>query len=165
MICLGLLMVFYGISGALIFQNGKFRSPDIFPHFLDHFWNFQQFQQIWSLTPLIYHKNISKNTRNSINKGSLGSNIQKSWNVETLLCKIIKSEFYRTNLEQNNSPELLNLLFNNMFYKNGSFVVHRLLARPLMATMLLPWEDKNLQNCRKHVNKTFLWGQNSLGIP
>ena len=36
--------------------------------------------------------------------------------------------------EAEKSLELLNVLFNNMFHKNGPFFVRRLLARPLMAT-------------------------------
>ena len=71
--------------------------------------------------------------------------------------KVIDSRFYSTNLEQNNSSELLNLLFNNMFHKNGPFVVHRLLARPLTAITHLTnpgnhghWSFRHLKS--RHLN-------------
>ena len=66
--------------------------------------------------------------------GSTGSKIQKSWEFKIRVFKMIKSGFYQTNLEQNNSPELLNLLLNTISHKHGTIFVYRLLARPLMAT-------------------------------
>ena len=36
-------------------------------------------------------------------------------------------------MKQNKYIKLLNLIFNNRFHKNGTFFVHRLAARPLMA--------------------------------
>ena len=37
--------------------------PDILQYFLDDFWNFQNFQQIWTRGPRIYHQNGHKNIR------------------------------------------------------------------------------------------------------
>ena len=44
-----------------------------------------------------------------------GSKIQKSWKCWVLIPHIIKSRFYYTRIDQNNSPELLNLLFKHIF--------------------------------------------------
>ena len=46
-----------------------------------------------------------------------GPEIQKSWNLKILVPHIIKPRFYQTKMKQNNSPELLNLLFNQIFHK------------------------------------------------
>ena len=43
-----------------------------------------------------------------------GSKIKKSWNLEFLMIKIMRSKFYCTNLEQINSRKLLNLLFKHI---------------------------------------------------
>ena len=48
----------------------------------------------------------------------MGSKIQKSWNFEISVLKIMSSGFYYSNLEQIDSRKLLNLLFNNIFHKN-----------------------------------------------
>ena len=55
------LWVFYGL---LIIPEWLIKVPDIFPYFLDDFWNFQNVHQVWPLTLLSYHKNASRNTRN-----------------------------------------------------------------------------------------------------
>ena len=49
----------------------------------------------------------------------IGQKIKKSWNSEFLAPRIIKSRFYETKIDQNNSPELLNLLFKHICHKNG----------------------------------------------
>ena len=37
--------------------------PDRLQYFLEHFWNDQKCDKLWTLGPHIYHKNISKDTR------------------------------------------------------------------------------------------------------
>ena len=44
----------------------------------------------------------------------MGPKINKSYNLEVLIFKIMKSGFYDTNLEQTNSRKLLNLFLNKI---------------------------------------------------
>ena len=55
--------------------------------------------------------------------------IKKSWNFEVLVPHIITSGFYYTKIDQNNSPELLNLLFKYSFH-----VIHQKRAKTTWKT-------------------------------
>ena len=53
--------------------------------------------------------------------------IKKSLNLEGLVPHIIKSRFYWTKMKQNNSPELLNLLFKHIPHQNNRQITkHRI---------------------------------------
>ena len=56
-----LIMVFCLGVGLKLFQNGWLRSPDLLQYFLNDFWNFEMFDQIWTRRPSSYYKNASRN--------------------------------------------------------------------------------------------------------
>ena len=57
------------------------------------------------------------------------SKIQQSWDLEIFEPHIIKPKFYETQIDQNNSLVLLNLLFDNIFHESGQTnAKHRLIV-------------------------------------
>ena len=63
----GFLWFFYDLWffwGFKLFPSAQLMIPDRLQYFLEHLWNDQKCNQIWTLGPCIYHPNTSNDTRN-----------------------------------------------------------------------------------------------------
>ena len=69
---LGCLIICYRIFGVQFVPKRLIKVPDIFQYSFGHFWNFDNFVNIWTRGPPIYYQNTSTDTRKIW---------ERSWNI------------------------------------------------------------------------------------